>query len=159
MKIIAEPSRDKLFWTAAFLGGGSIYILLQPIWEPGGLEALIAGRDAGRHWWPIAAVAALVVIPMMARSLLRTLRRPTPSFAVIDGQLQHYAWKENLPVEDVVGVAFRPGNLLLGRASSLTLELKGGAVRDVPTFLLRGDGHQIARAISEVLELEPTPLS
>lgn len=156
MTVIAKPTRDKFIWATVFFVACALIILTQPFWEEGGLQVLVAGKDDGRGWWPLNAAVSAIILLGMAWSWRRILKRPATPLILTEGLLKHPDWKTPLPAADISRVEFKPGNLFLHRSPRLFLELNDGTTRDIPTFMLKGTGEEIGRALCAALDFETT---
>ena len=120
------------------------------------------GRDySGRGPWEMTALCGLIAASTLTFLCIRIGFRRGPAFGIVDDRIEHFGWRDSVPVTEVVGVRIEPGNFWLRRGDRLFLTLRDGSQRNVPTFLLQGHAGEIATAIREALGLdrEPLPLS
>ncbi|CAN7190141.1 hypothetical protein [Brevundimonas sp. LjRoot202] len=158
MTVIAHLSKARTYSGFIFLGGSALYILMQPLWHPGGLRALMAGDDGGRGWWPIPAIAALVLLPMMVRALFRTLRHRGPAVFIRDGALYCAEWRAPVALSDIRALAISRFGILSRSQPMVTLTTLDGSVRRIQTLNLTPDTAEIGRRIAEAVGL-PAPAS
>ena len=157
---LAHISRRRYVAIQIFMVGSAAYVLSEPFWAAGGLDALLRGEGAGKGWWPIAALAAIAAIPMLARSVFRLARHRGPAVFIRDGMFRGYAWKRGVPISDIRSVTARRGNLLRGSFSMVTLSLTDGTTRRIPTIVLTTDAPSLAAGISDAVpHLKATPPS
>jgi hypothetical protein len=157
LTIIARRSWAKTWSGLAFLGGGAIYILSEPFWIDGGLPTLLAG-GTGRRWWPVAAVAAVIILPLAVRHLIRILRRRGPEVFVEDALLHASQWREPVPLAEVATVEFLRFRLAPHRPPTVKVTLLDGTMRSVLTHNLDPGGAEIALRIGRAAGL-PEPAS
>ena len=158
MIVIAHLSKAKAYSGFIFLGGSALYILFQPLWHPGGLRALMAGDDGGRGWWPILAIAALLLLPMMARALIRTLRHRGPAVFIRDGALHCSEWRSPVTLSDIRALEISRFGILSRSQPMVTLTTLDGSVRRIQTLNLTPDTAEISRRIAKAARL-PAPES
>lgn len=155
---IATLSRLKPAWGIAFLGGGSVWILSRPFWERGGLDALIAGQDAGRHWWPILAACAAILLSMMALYALKVVRHRGPAVEIRDGELRYFGGKPVL-VAMISEVSIYKSGCLDPRPGAVVLMLEDGSQKQIHTTHLKEDVDTVAERIRTALDLPMPPTS
>ena len=158
MTVIAHLSKAKAYSGFVFLGGSALYILMQPLWHPGGWRALVAGDDDGRGWWPILVIAALVLLPMMARALVRTLRHRGPAVFIRDGELHCTQWRAPLAVSNIRALEISRFGVLSRSQPMVTLTTLDGSARRIHTLNLTPDTAEIGRRIADAVGL-PAPES
>ena len=156
MSVIAHLSKAKAYSGSAFLGGSALYILMQPLWHPGGWRALVAGDDDGRGWWPILVIAALVLLPMTARALIRTLRHREPAVFVRAGALYCSEWRSPVTLSDIRALEISRFGILRRSQPMVTLTTLDGSIRRIQTLNLTPDTAEIARRIASAARL-PSP--
>ena len=157
MNIIAYLSKTKAFSGVAFLGGASVFILSQPFWQPGGLPALLSGANGSRYWWPILAVAALVILPLAMRALIRAVRHPGPAVFVQDAALHCSNWPSPVALADIVGLEVSRFGILPRSQPMVTVTIAGGSIRSIHTMNLTPDTETIGRAIANAADLPEKP--
>ena len=157
MTAIAHLSRTKAFAGVAFLGGGSLFILSKPFWFVGGIQALLADQDGDRGWWPILALASLIILPLAVRSLIRTIRHRGPVVFVEDAVLRCSQWRDPVPLEQVAALEISRFRVVPSSSPMVKVSLIDGSARRIQTLNLMPDTAEIARRIAEVAGLpEPT---
>ena len=156
MTVIAHLSKAKAFSGVILLGGSALYILIQPLWHPGGLRALMAGNDGAHGWWPIVAIAAIVLLPMTARALIRTLRHRGPAVFIRDGALHCSEWRSSVSLSDIKALEISHFGILSRSQPMVTLTTPDGSVRRIQTLHLTPDTAEIGRRIASAVGL-PAP--
>lgn len=156
MTVIAHLSKTKAYSGFVFLGGSALYILMQPLWHPGGLGALTAGDDGGRGYWPILAIAALVLLPIMARALFRTLRHQGPAVFIRDGALHCSEWRSPVVLSDIRALEISRFGILSRSQPMVTLTTLDGSLHRIQTLNLTPDTSEIGRRIASAVGL-PVP--
>lgn len=151
MTIIARGSRRKEGWYIAAIFAVSMVGLGRALLWPGGITAFVAEASVRDQ---ILLLSAPFLIGVGIWWLIRILRQPAPDLVIAEGRLQQTGWFAPLAVNDIVGVAFKPGNLFTRTPGRLMLDLRGGSARELSTLHLRGDGDQIARAIAAALKFD-----
>lgn len=158
MTAIAQLSKAKAFSSIAFLGGSAVYILSQPFWHPGGLRALMSGDDTGRGWWPLVAIAAIVILPMSARALIRTVRHRGPEVFIRNGVLHCSQWRAPVALSDIRALEISRFRILPRSQPAVMLTTLDGSVRRIQTLNLAPDTAEIGRRIASAVGLpDPAP--
>ena len=154
MTVIAKGSRHKEVWLTVVLFCVAAVPLCKAFLGQGGLPGFLAAAS-------IKDLLLLLMAPIMIGTglwwLWQIRRHPAPDLIIRDGQLQQAGWFSGLPIEEIVGVNFKAGNIFTRTRSRLTLELGDGSVRELATIRLQGDGDTIARAIAAALHFESPP--
>jgi len=120
------------------------------------------GRDyTGWGPWEWSAACGLLFSAGLLFICCRVVLNRGPAFGIVEGRIEHFVWRDSIPVSEVVDATFERGDLLLRRQDRLTLILRDGSRREVPTLLLAGNIVSIAKATREMLGLDgaPPPLS
>jgi len=153
MTVIAHLSKAKTYYGLLFLGGSALYILTQPIWHPGGLRALVQGDDGGRGWWPIAAIAAVVLLPIMARALVRTMRHRGPAVFIRDRALHCSEWRSPVALAEITALEVSRFRIFRRGQPMVTLTALDGSVRRIHTLNLTPNTDEIGRRIASAAGL------
>ncbi|HEY0927263.1 hypothetical protein [Brevundimonas sp.] len=154
MTIIAKGSRRKEGWYIALIFAVSMIGLGRALLWPGGI-AVFTAEASVRDQLLLLSAPFLIGVGIWWVIMIR--RQPAPDLVIAEGRLQQTGWFAPLPVDDIVGVAFKPGNLFTRRPGRLMLDLRNGSARELSTIRLVGNGDQIARAIAAELKFDVLP--
>ena len=137
MTPVAHLSPLKAVAGVVFLGGGSIYILSRPLWEPGGLPALVTGQDDGRLWWPLAALCALFLLPMMTVFAVKVARQRGPAVFIDEAGLHCMGWKSPVRTNEIASLSITRFRFPTWSPATVTVELESGERRQIHTIYFR----------------------
>ena len=102
MIVVAAFKPGRAYWSAAAIIVMFLAILAMPAFVSGGVNALVTG-DAGltHRSWPLAAVAALVGIPLVLARLIKVSRHRGPAVYVEGDEIRAFGLKAPVPASSV----------------------------------------------------------
>lgn len=159
MIVIAAFRPDRLYWSAAAMVAISLVILALPAFVPGGVPAMVAGEAGfGHRSWPVAAVAALVIIPWMTARIIKASRHRGPAVYVEADEIRAFGLKASVPVSSVDHLLLKfPGEWSIAQEMPLVVLTDGRRLRIPPDVLASPEDmmRELARVTGLTLKQDP----
>lgn len=142
--------RRKAFVLFGLLAAACAFVLSQPLWAEGGMSALIENRDRRLTWWPVAALAASLMIPVLAYRTVSVALWSAPAVFIDRGTLMAFNWRCPIPVEDVKSVTLDAPGARVWAQGVPYVELKSGRRLLLPNLVV-GEPLTMLRRLSDAL--------